>query len=353
MPKNAVFFDCSSCDFKCSKQSNFTKHLQTRKHFININQQTFCDEKQRSIFTCENCSAKYKERTGLWRHLKICVKPEIDPPNICGSLHNNELNNFPTVPTIYHDNAAHIPHLKPNENTNTNTTFESCAVAHDSGSVNTPGFASTPLHPLMLEFLKHNTEFKELLIEQNKTIIELASKTGNNNNTINNNFNINVFLNDTCKDAIDINEFIKDMQITNDELEQVGRNGYVSGITDIIVSRIKKLDIAKRPLHCTDMKREIIYIRNENVWNKDSDDNSQLRKVIRRIADKNLSKIPEWRDQHPECENNEHAQYDFYINLFRNSLGDIGDEQIRLDTKIIKHIAKLVMIDKNWKNITN
>ena len=293
MPKNAVFFDCSSCDFKCSKQSNFTKHLQTRKHFININQQTFCDEKQRSIFTCENCSAKYKERTGLWRHLKICVKPEIDPPDICGTIHNTNSHTVPTVPTIYHDNAAHIPPLKPNEYTNTNTPFESCAVAPDSGSVNTPGFASTPLHPLMLEFLKHNTEFKELLIEQNKTIIELASKTGNNNNTINNNFNINLFLNDTCKDAIDINEFIKDMQITNDELEQVGRNGYVSGITDIIVSRIKKLDIAKRPLHCTDMKREIIYIRNENVWNKDSDDNSQLRKRFCSEEPFSLAKIVE------------------------------------------------------------
>jgi hypothetical protein len=130
------------------------------------------------------------------------------------------------------------------------------------------------------------------------------------------------------------------------ELENVGTNGYVNGITDIILSRLKELDVSKRPVHCTDLKREILYVRDENEWNKDSEEKSKIKNMITKIADKNYRKIPEWRRENPDCREPENQQYDFCINLMRNSLGDLGDEQIKLDNKIIKNIAKQVLVDK-------
>ena len=131
------------------------------------------------------------------------------------------------------------------------------------------------------------------------------------------------------------------------ELESVGDNGYVTGISDIIVSRIKDLDVSKRPLHCTDVKRETMYIRDENEWNKDNDDKSKLRQFIGQVAKENMRKIPEWREQNPDCQNMFHEKYEYCMQLMRNSLGDLDEKQDKLDEKIIKNIAKQVAIDKN------
>jgi hypothetical protein len=210
----------------------------------------------------------------------------------------------------------------------------------------------------VIQLIKQETdEFKSMVIDfmkQNQSIIvDLASKVGNNtvNNNINynnnNSFNINFFLNETCKDAINMNDFIQNIEIQLKELENVGNNGYVTGITDIIVSRLNQLDITKRPVHCTDLKRETLYIKEQNAWNKDTNENEKMRNVITKVASKNYKTIPKWRAAHPECQEPENEKYDFCINMMRNSLGDLGDEQTRLDEKIIKNIARLVVVDKN------
>ena len=309
-PKNAVFKTCDYCNVICSKASDYSRHILTAKHAKRQKAPNFtpknADDKS---FACA-CGKKYKHKSSLWNHSQTCM-------NV--GIRENAVDPSTTIVAMQLNNA----------NNNNNT--------------------------LMLEILKQNQEFKELIIgqnekmqEQTKTIIELASKAGNNNMiNSNNKFNLNLFLNETCKDAMNMNDFIQNMQITPDELENVGKNGYVNGISGIILSRIKQLDISKRPLHCTDLKRETMYIRDDNVWNKDSEDNAKLRHVISRVAKKNLSKIPEWREQHPNCLDYEHEQYDFCINLFRNSLGEAGDDQIKVDEKIIKVIARLVMVDKN------
>ena len=195
-----------------------------------------------------------------------------------------------------------------------------------------------------------NQEFKELITEQNKTIIELSKKdNGTTYNTINNNqkFNLNFFLNTTCKDAMNMSEFIENMEINFKDIENIGKNGYVNGMTEMILSRIKELDVTKRPLHCTDLKRETMYIKDNDEWSKDTPENSKLHKMIGYVAKRNYATIPLWRETYPECQNWNDPKYDFCVDMMRNILGDIGEKQTRLDNKVIKNLSKHITVEKN------
>ena len=150
---------------------------------------------------------------------------------------------------------------------------------------------------------------------------------------------------------MNISEFIENLNIQLKELENVGNNGYVTGISDIILKRIKGLEVSKRPLHCTDMKRETMYIRDENEWNKDTEEKSKLKNFIEQVANQNIQKIPIWRQENPECQDMHHEKYEYCMKLFRNSLGDLDEKQDKLYDKVIKNIAKQVTVDKN--TITN
>ena len=223
---------------------------------------------------------------------------------------------------------------------------------------------------LLIGILKQNQEFKELMVEQSKEMKEIQKKLQNQqtenqtlqkqlieavkdgktiNNTINNNnqkFNLNFFLNTTCKDAMNMSEFIENINIDLHELEDIGRNGYVNGMTNMILSRIRDLDVTKRPLHCTDLKRETMYIKDNDEWSKDTPENSKLRRMIDCVGKENYSKIPLWRKKYPECEYWNNPKYDFCIDMMRNVLGDMGDDQIRLDNKVIKNLSKHIIVDK-------
>jgi len=302
--KSPPKFYCKTCDYTTSHQRDFLRHQTTAKHKKGLFGNTMETEKSpqhiccNDDLTCTHCGNKYQSRSGYWKHVKKCQPIE------------------PYVTIVAE---------KPEPAINSNS---------------------------IIEIIKQNQEFKEMIVEQNHKIMELSNKVSvvnnktTNNITNNNQFNLNLFLNETCKDAINIQEFIRDLQIQMKELENVAKNGYVSGITDIILSRLKQLDISKRPVHCTDLKREVLYIRDENEWNKDNDEKSKLKNMIGQIANKNYRKIPEWREQNPECQNTETQQYEFCIQMMRNSLGEIGEEQDKLDEKIIKNIAKQVVVDK-------
>ena len=218
------------------------------------------------------------------------------------------------------------------------------------GEVSTGNYAATRNDTgLIIELLKQNRELKELLCEQNKQIIEIAAKPSSINHTTNHNiqkFNLNFFLNTTCKDAINLSEFIETIEVQMSELENIGHNGYVAGMTDIILSRIKDLDVSKRPVHCTDLKREIMYIKDQNEWNKDTAEKSYLRKAIAMVAKKNYGKTIEWRNSNPECLEVGSPKYDFCFKMMRNVLGDFEDVQFKLDNKIIKSLAKEVVVDR-------
>jgi hypothetical protein len=204
----------------------------------------------------------------------------------------------------------------------------------------------------VLELIKQNQEFKSLILDQQNKLIELASKPNTVNNTSNSHnnnstFNLQFFLNETCKDAMNLTDFVENLNIQLKEVENVGNNGFVTGISDIIVNRIKGLEVSKRPLHCTDVKRETMYIRDENEWNKDTDEKTRLRQFIGKVAKENMRKLPEWREENPECQNMHDEKYEYFLQLLRHSLGDLDERQVRMDEKIIKNIARQVAVDKN------
>jgi hypothetical protein len=318
--KNANIYRCYTCDFICSKQSNYNSHILTRKHKILTNTYEILP-KNATMHIC-SCGKKYKHRQSLYNHKSQCLQ-----------IHN------PTQ-----DTPINIPDLEIDNNYTTK-------ILHNDDKLQTN---------LILELVKQNQELKNIIIqqsnqmmEQNKTIIEVAKNSNiNNNNTINNTnsnnktFNLQFFLNETCKNAMNMSDFIETIDVQMNELENIGHNGYVAGMTDIILSRIKDLDVSKRPVHCTDLKRETMYIKDHNEWNKDTAEKSYLRKAISVVSKKNCGKTMEWRERNPECLEIGSPKYDFCFKMMRNVLGDFEDVQIKMDNKIIKSLAKEVVVDR-------
>ena len=307
MLKNAEKFICEKCNFKCSKQSNWNIHILTAKHqmLINANEKM---PKNAKKFMC-SCGKEYKQAPSLTRHKNKCT--------YVNTVNNDIIDDPPII----------------NEPTN------------DASTV--------------LLLLKQNQEFKTLMVEQYEKNQELQQQlvnavknnTGNsitNNNTTNNNqrFNINFFLNDTCKDAMNITDFLRDIDVQNNELEYIGHNGYVTGMTKMITDRLKSMDVTKRPIHCTDIKRETMYIKDDGVWCKDTEELSKLRKILSRISMNNYRSVAKWREAHPESEILASRTYDFCYRMMQALLGDVEDEQIRLDNKIIKSMAQTLYVNK-------
>jgi hypothetical protein len=308
---------CEKCNFVTSNKNDFRRHMSTRKHILNNNLNDV--EQKHSIklkhFTCVTCEKVYPSRNGLWYHVKKCSQQPVATP--------------PAEPELTNS-------FTPNTNT----------MQLDTA--------------MIIELLKQNQEFKDLLVEQNKqmmelykennsNVMELAGKIGNTNikNQQNNQFNLQVFLNETCKDAICINDFIKDLPVSFQQLENIGQNGYVAGITEVIISYLKTMEVSERPLHCTDTKRDIMYIKEMNKWVKDDDNNTKMTRIFRTIANKNLRTIRKWAEEHPLSQESNTKENNFCTDVMLNSLGAIGDDQIKYDNKVLKAIAKFVHVGRN------
>jgi hypothetical protein len=284
-------FQCNYCDFKCSKQSNFNSHLLTRKHKMKQNETPLHEENANVLhhFQCPNCLDNFNSRTTLWRHKKKCQDK--------------------TLASTIQDQTELVQYL-----------------------------------------LKENLEFKQLMIEQNKQMIELAKNSGhhNNFNSHNKTFNLQVFLNETCKNAININEFIDQLQVSISDLEETGKIGFSEGISKIFINGLKGINISDRPLHCSDLKRETIYIKNNNEWTKDTDDNSLLVDAIKKVSNKNIKQITEWQKINPEYKDSSSKINDKYLQIVSESMsGSTKEECEKNYKKIKKNIAKEIIIDKN------
>ena len=312
MPKNADKFTCTNCNFKCSKQSNWNKHIMTAKH-KNRTIRTEKQPKNAEIFECE-CGKVYKARNSLWYHKQKCTYVDDD---------DNDNDND--------DNNIYGREIEPTSDANT-----------------------------VLLLLKQNQEFKTLMVEQYEKNQELQQQLVDavknnkgsitNNNTTNNNnqrFNLNFFLNDTCKDAMNITDFLGNIDVNVDELEYIGHHGYVNGMTKMIMDRLKGMDVTKRPIHCTDVKRETMYIKDKDEWCKDTDELVKLRRILSSISMTNYRSVGNWRQAHPKSEIMDSREHNFCYKMMRAILGDAEDEQIRLDNKIIKTFAKDLFVNKN------
>jgi hypothetical protein len=311
-------FYCECCDYNTCNKFDFNKHNNTVKHksrkcYIAPSDRLL----DKSHYECQ-CGISYKHASSYYRHRRTCASVGADQ----------------------------LPHDDPR------------AVAQSTGNTSSANVVDDPLNELepsalpslVRTLLKENHEFKQLILDQSKQMLEICKEgrvihhTTNHHN--NQKFNLNFFLNTTCKDAINLSDFIETIEVQMNELENIGHNGYVAGMTDIILSRIKDLDVSKRPVHCTDLKRETMYIKDHNEWNKDTAEKSYLRKAISVVSKKNCGKTMEWRERNPECLEIGSPKYDFCFKMMRNVLGDFEDVQIKMDNKIIKSLAKEVVVDR-------
>ena len=299
IPKMPSKYICEICDFKCLKKSNYETHIMTPKHENNMKRyKKYVNdiEKQKSMddhFQCTTCNKIYKFNSGLWRHKKTC---------------------------------------KPDESGQ--------KVSEDK--------------EIIKMLIKENSEFKNLILEvcKNMSVSSITNNT-NTNNSHNKTFNLQVFLNETCKDAMNISEFVESLQIQIADLENVGKVGYVDGIANIIVKNLKALDVSKRPVHCSDLKREVMYVKDENKWEKDNEDKDKLRKAIKHVAHKNMKMIPVWKELNPKYVLDEGKANDEYIQIVMKSMGGSDKAQdISYENKIISKLAKSVVIDKENGLIT-
>ena len=288
--KKSKIYYCDKCDYSTSRNSQWQRHLGTPKHNMDN-----LDKKKVPIeFVCD-CGKVYFYQSGLCKHKKTCIKNE----------------------------KTKQPYFSNNKE-------------------------------LIQTLIKDNQEFKQLLIEQNSKIIELASKntvinnTTNNNTTNNNNFNLQMFLNVQCKDALNITDFVDSLQLQIKDLEDTGRLGYVNGVANIFLNGLNGLDISKRPIHCSDLKRETIYIKDKDIWEKENDERNKLKLAIKTITSKNIKQIPIWQKENPEYNDSSSKKNDQYLKIVSNAMNGLTIEETQKNyDKIISKLAKEVVIQKD------
>ena len=288
MPSSPDEFWCQSCNFNATKNSNWIAHLATKKHKRNAGEQTTTDK-----FVCD-CGKEYKHASSLCNHRKNCNKPI--------------------------------------ESTNNTTSND-----------------------LIMEIIKQNHDIQKQNQELQNKIIEISQKPNVTNNiqnvqNVQNNFNLNMFLNEQCKDAISITDFIDSLRLEVSDLEATGKLGYVLGISRIFINKLKELDVHERPLHCTDIKRETVYIKDKDVWEKESNEKSTLKQVVKKIARKNLQQLPAWQEQNPDFKTLDTPENNEYMKISLSALGSYSREEEEKDIdKIMKNVLKEVIVEKGTK----
>jgi hypothetical protein len=297
-PKNSNKFCCNICDFSTSRKRNYENHILTNKH-KNNEMTTFDNDfkpKTSKNYECNNCNKVFNDRAGLWRHKKKCS-----------------------------DNISDLCPFELTQDT-------------------------------IMQILKQNSEFQNMLLEQNKTIIELSknnSITNNTNHTNSHNktFNLQLFLNETCKNAMNISDFVNSLQLHITDLENVGEIGYIEGISNIIIKNLNALDVTERPIHCTDKKRETMYIKDQDIWEKEDEIRSKMHKMVKKIANKNIGLITKFQELHPEWRKCSSKYADQFNTIVIEAMGGKGENDYEKEEKIIKRIAKEVFIDSTFKKV--
>ena len=309
IPENPQKYLCEKCDYFTFNKKDYNKHVNTKKHKI-LCDSIFDEDFVPKAFYC-NCGKKYKHSSSLWNHKKKCIE-KFETPTKIDCQENDEYNYF-------EDSNKAKELINPN----------SCANKDE----------------IIFQLLKDNQDFKNLIIEQNKTIMEMAkdTKTMTINNTTNNKFNMNIFLNEKCKDALNIMDFVTSLPLNMEDLEETGKQGYVKGLSRILVNGLKGIDISKRPIHCSDLKRETLYIKDNNVWEKEDAEKKKIKNAIKYISLKNAKQITQWTKVNEGYRDSHNKKSDVYLKLVYEANGGDDDEL----NKIIKNISSNVTINKD------
>jgi hypothetical protein len=314
---------CETCHYKSDNKKDYNKHIFTDKHkkLVSLTPDNYHSN---SGYICELCNKGYSSRVGLWYHKKKCM--EVKDITL----------------TVNEQSIGCVLDKKPEEDNKISITN------------------NIPMD-LILEVIKQSKEIQNVLVEQNKELqaklleqnkqlIELAKKptmVNYNNNNNNNQFNLNFFLNETCKNAMNIQDFISSIKLTTQDFETTGRIGFVDGISRIFINELKRLEVERRPLHCTDVKRETVYVKDNDTWEKENLEKKKLKWAINSIAQLNLNQVQQWQQEYPECKENNTSANTKFNEMAMVALGGFGDEQIKkFDDKIMKNVLKEVVITK-------
>jgi len=316
--KNTNNFECEQCHYKCFKKSEWERHINTKKHKINKNDDFNNKKSTKNICICGKI---YKERTGLWKHKQKCDY------------------------TI--DNDKHSISEEENTIINKPLTKDSSEIIHLTNLVIKLMTSNDEIQKQNSDLHKQNNDLHKKTLEMHQQMLDVCK---NNNTTINNNnnsktFNMQVFLNEKCKDAMNIMDFVNSMDLQLSDLEELGELGYVEGISRQMIRKLSELDVYKRPIHCSDLKRETIYVRDNGVWEKENITYDKLRKAIKYVTAKNGYLLEPWRDAHPQCMNTQHPLNDVYVQMMSQAMGGKG-EFLESENKIIKKVSKVITIDK-------
>ena len=306
---------CEICNYESSRKSNFDSHNLTNKHIMATNGNKI-KQNSSNIFICENCNKIYKDRTGLWKH---------KTKGIC------EKHDFFIVKQ--EDESMECKHV---------------AEPIDKNLILLLIKENADLKNMMIEQQYKMMEHQSKMMEQQNIVLEIA-KNGTHNtthtNSHNKSFNLQFFLNETCKDAMNITDFVDSLKLQLSDLEKVGELGYIEGISSIIVKNLKELDVTQRPVHCTDKKRETIYIKDEDKWEKD-DEKKKMHKLVRKVADKNVRLLPKFKEKYPDYNKSTSRVSDQFNKIIIESMGGHGDDDFEKEEKIIKKVSKEIAIDK-------
>ena len=304
----AVKFNCLKCHFKCSKKGDWARHLATTKHKKH-NNVTASDEElhqKTSNHTCINCLKNYTSRNGLWLHNQKCkkieaMKPQISEASISGASISDASNNI--IQLLIKENSE--------------------------------------IKNIILEIVKSNTDIQKQMLDVCKNSNSVVN-TNSHNTTNNKIFNLQVFLNEECKDAMNMSDFINSIEVKTSDLENIGKKGYVEGVSNIIIKHLNDTDMYKRPVHCSDAKRETLYIKEENKWEKETQETKQMITAVRGVNKKNYQLLHKWKETHPKCTDRKSTQCDDYMKI----MSKVMDGDIENINKVIKKVVKEVVIEK-------
>jgi nicotinamide mononucleotide adenylyltransferase len=323
--KSSLLYRCELCDVLCGKKSNYDRHVLTPKHKRKQMETKSEQKRATSSFNCRICNKVYHSRSGLWKHEKNCVIDE--ELELADNIFEKSLNN---------DDINSDSSTLPSE--------------------------------VVMKLIEKNNQLQEIMVEQNKQNKEVLShnqkiqeqmlnivsenRIVNNttHNTQNNNFNLNFFLNEQCKNAMNISDFLNTVKVEVEDVANVGKLGYVEGISRIFMKALNNLDVYERPIHCSDLKREVMYIKDNGIWEKEGEEMCSMKKALQLISHRNVMKIKAWTDANPSWKTHYSKEEDEYLKISYESMGGSNkEEDEKYFNKIIRKVASNVTIVKNQK----
>ena len=300
--KKSHNYVCEKCNYITNSKNDFVKHELTNKHKKYFQENVIEYKDKDKEFKCDNCSKCFVNSGGLWKHKKKCLSNIFSEDNI----------------------------------------------VDDSKSENV-----SITNEMFIEFMKQSKDIQNFLVAQSNMMLEMSQKqssviTTNSHNTTNNNqFNLNFFLNETCKDAMNITDFVNSLKLDTSDFVTTGRLGYVEGISRIIINGLKDVDVEKRPIHCTDLKRETVYIKHDNTWEKEEPDKKKLKWAVNSVARLNLKQLDVWQEENPEYKISESSKNYEYMKYCSAALGgQYKEEDDKFAEKIMRNVLREVVVDK-------